>query len=151
MNNNVLEDYPGEWWTVPTDSDDGSTVIFVTGRLDVEKFRNNPRFTIRIDVTLNYDGLQNGMPDEDGAETLRRVTDRLVDVFRRDPIAVLTGIYTGGGERNWIFYTLSTHIFQRKFNEALADLPLLPISISAENDSRWAEYTEMRSILDEQV
>lgn len=35
----------------------------------------------------------------------------------------MTGIYTGDGERNWIFYTLSLPIFGSKLNEALAPLP----------------------------
>ena len=96
---------------------------------------------------MTYGG--SGMPGNADAETLREVTDRLVDAFRRDPVAVLTGIYTGAGERNWVFYTLSTHIFQRKFNEALSDLPMLPISMTAENDPEWAEYSEMRQLLDE--
>lgn len=55
----------------------------------------------------------------------------------------MTGIYTGDGERNWIFYTLSLPIFGRKLNEALAPLPLLPIRIAAENDPGWEEYDEM--------
>jgi hypothetical protein len=45
-----------------------------------------------------------------------------------------------------VFYTLSTHIFQRKLNEALAELPLLPLQISAENDPNWDEYSEMKSL-----
>ncbi|MDE6279689.1 MAG: DUF695 domain-containing protein, partial [Paramuribaculum sp.] len=41
------------------------------------------------------------------------------------------------------FYTLSTHIFGRKLNEALKDMPVLPISIYCENDPDWLEYDEM--------
>lgn len=134
-------EYPGEWATAPTQSMDSDKIIFVTGRLDTEKFSNNPKFNIRIDVTLIYQG--DGIPGESDAQIIKTITDRLVQTFHKDPIAVLTGIYTGAGQRNWIFYTLSTHIFQRKFNEALADLPLLPITITAENDSNWDEYREM--------
>jgi hypothetical protein len=67
-------------------------------------------------------------------------------VFEKDPVAVLTGIYTGDSQRNWVFYTLSTHIFQKKINEALAQLPTLPLQISAENDPDWEEYAEMKEI-----
>ena len=58
-------------------------------------------------------------------------------------MAVLTGIYTGDGERNWVYYTTSVHIFGRKLNEALAELPLLPLTIYTENDPDWGEYDEM--------
>ena len=60
--------------------------------------------------------------------------------------AMMTGIYTGEGRRDWVFYTLSTNIFGRKLNEALASLPLLPISIYCENDPSWGEYDEMKSL-----
>ena len=56
----------------------------------------------------------------------------------------MTGIYTGDDRRDWIFYTLSVHIFGRKLNEALADLPTLPLHIIAENDPRWEAYDEMQ-------
>ena len=64
-------------------------------------------------------------------------------MFKADPIAVLTGIYTGDGQRSMVFYTLSLHIFQRKFNEALALFPTLPLTFNAEEDERWEEYAEM--------
>jgi hypothetical protein len=119
----------------------------VTGRRDIAKFRDNPRFSIRVEITWVYDeSTSAGMPDLATSELMEQATDNLSKIFAADPVAVLTGIYTGAGERNWVFYTLSTHIFQRKLNEALAELPLLPLQISAENDPDWEEYTEMRSL-----
>jgi hypothetical protein len=135
-----------DWWTCPTESEDGRLVM-VTGRRDIDKFRNNPRFTIRVEITWHYGEDDNaGMPDEATSELMEQVTDNLSKIFAADPVAVMTGIYTGAGERNWVFYTLSTHIFQRKLNEALCELPLLPLQISAENDVNWDEYSEMKSL-----
>lgn len=134
----------GEWWTCPTQSINGN-LIMVTGREDIGRWRDNPRFNIRVEVSWNYDGSANsGMPEPNVAQMMETVTDRLSDAFDRDPVAVMTGIYTGDNRRDWIFYTLSTNIFGRKFNEALADLPMLPLSIYCENDSQWAEYDEMK-------
>lgn len=134
----------GEWWTCPTVSESGKTVI-VTGREDISKFRDNPRFNVRVEVSWEYDGnATHGMPDVETSMMMETVTDRLTEVFDKDPVAVLTGIYTGDGRRDWIFYTLSTNIFGRKLNEALADLPVLPLSIYCENDSEWNEYQEMK-------
>ena len=56
---------------------------------------------------------------------------------------MLTGVFTGDDERNWVFYTLSTNIFGRKLNEALADMPVLPLEIYCENDPQWQAYDEM--------
>lgn len=135
-----------DWWTCPTDSEDGRTVM-VTGRRDIERFRDDLKFDIRVEITWRYsDAPDAGMPDDDTAETMAAVTDALSAEFAKYPVAVMTGIYTGAGERNWVFYTSSTDIFNKNFNNALADLPLLPLQIYAEHDQQWSEYDEMRDI-----
>lgn len=132
----------GQWWTAPTESESGR-LIMVTGRRDVKKFRDNPRFNIRVEVTWKYEGDASGMPDYETSSLMEKVQDALVDTFQRDPVAILTGIYTGDNRRDWIFYTLSTHIFGRKLNETLAPFPVLPLTIYCENDPDWAEFDEM--------
>lgn len=122
------------WWTAPTESESGA-LIMVTGRKNVEKFRLNPKFKIRIEVTWKYSPEPDGMPDKETSEEMERVQSALTACFDKDPVAVLTGIYTGDGERNWVFYSLSTNIFGRKLNEALADFPVLPLTIYCENDA----------------
>lgn len=132
----------GNWWTAPAESEDGK-LIMVTGRKDVEKFRSNPRFNIRVEVTWTYPCGASGMPDEATSELMEQVQEALQAVLRKDPVAILTGIFTGDGKRDWIFYTLSTHIFNKKLNEALAPFPLLPLTIYAENDPSWEAFDEM--------
>ena len=132
----------GDWWTAPADSESGN-LIMVTGRRDVERFRSNPKFSIRVEVTWPYEGDATGMPFEPTPKLMEEATEALQRAFDKDPVAVMTGIYTGDGQRNWVFYTLSLNIFGRKLNEALADMPVLPLEISAENDSEWAVYEEM--------
>jgi len=134
-----------QWWTSPLESENGR-IIMVTGRADVRKFRDNPKFSIRVDITLPYDSKPDGMPTDAAAITLETVLENIRAELDKDPVAILTGIYTGDGERNMVFYTLSTNIFNKKLNSALAALPLLPLQITAENDPTWAEYTEMRSL-----
>lgn len=135
-----------DWWTCPTESEDGR-LIMVSGRRDIDVFRRNPRFKIRVDITWRYsDSSDANMPDEATAKLMEEATDALNAELTKDPVAVMTGIYTGAGERNWVFYTLSTNIFNKKLNNALSSLPLLPLVISAENDPDWLEYDEMREL-----
>lgn len=134
-----------DWWTSPLEDESGKLVM-VTGRADVDKFRSNPRYAIRIEVTLPYEPLPSGMPTEAAAEMIDDVLGRIQAELDRDPVAILTGIYTGAGERNMVFYAASTHIFDKKLNAALADLPTLPLRITAENDPGWEEYAEMREL-----
>lgn len=130
------------WWTVPAESEDGH-LIMVTGNKDVAKFRSNPRFCIRIEVSWNYTGDASGMPDTATSELMEQVQEALQTEFRKDPVAILTGIFTGDGKREWVFYSVSTHIFGKKLNQALEPFPLLPITVYCENDPGWEGYDEM--------
>ena len=134
-----------DWWTSPTESENGR-LIMVTGRRDVDKFRNNSRFNIRVEISWKYEGDATGMPNYETSTLMEQVQEALEAEFKKDPIAILTGIYTGDNERNWVFYTLSTHIFGRKLNEALVNFELLPITIYCENDPDWNEYQEMKEL-----
>ena len=134
-----------DWWTSPTESENGR-LIMVTGRRDVDKFRNNSRFNIRVEISWKYEGDAVGMPNYETSTLMEQVQETLEAEFKKDPIAILTGIYTGDNERNWVFYTLSTHIFGRKLNEALVNFELLPITIYCENDPDWNEYQEMKEL-----
>lgn len=140
-----MEKEYGEWWTAPAESDDGRLVM-VSGRSDISSFRKNPKFNIRIEIVWPYgnDNPESKMPDEAQAALMGEATERLQQVLHKDPAAVMTGIFTGAGERTWVFYTLSTHIFQKKLNEALEPLPTLPLVITAENDPDWEAYDEMK-------
>lgn len=117
-----------------------------TVRKDADAFRSNPRFKFRIEVTWTYEPDSKGMPSEEVSELMEAVGEKLEGVFHKDPVAVLTGIYTGEGARDLVFYTLSLHIFQRKFNEALAEFPPLPLEFSAEEDPSWEEYSHMLAL-----
>ena len=135
-----------DWWTCPTESEDGRLII-VSGRRDIDDFRKNTKFNIRVEIIWRYsDAPDATMPDDSLAQTMGEVTDALNAELDKDPVAVMTGIYTGAGERNWVFYTLSTNIFNKKLNQALAPFPMLPLSIYAENDPDWLEYAEMRDL-----
>lgn len=136
-----------QWLTYPTVDDDGKTII-VTGCTDVDKFRSRERNNIRIEVTMRYkpEGVL-GFPDDDTSRLLEEVTQTFEDNLKGKNTAILTGIYTGAGERNWVFYTFSTEVFGKFLNRVLAPFPLLPLEIYAENDPEWAEYDEMRAAI----
>ncbi len=134
------------WFTVPTTDDDGNTII-VTGREDVGKYRSRERNSIRVEVSMPYTpGGELGFPDDATAELLEQITDAFQAELKGKNTALMTGIYTGAGRRDWIFYTFSTEAFTGFLNRALASFPQLPLEIYAENDPAWAEYDEMKTI-----
>lgn len=132
-----------EWWTCPAEADNGK-LIMVTGRRDMEAVIATGKYNYRVEITWKYEDDFNGMPDEATSTLMEEVQDALQADFMKDPIAVLTGVYTGNGERNWVFYTMNLRIFDRKLNENLAQFDLLPLEIYVENDPEWNEYKEMR-------
>lgn len=133
---------PNDWWTAPAEAENGQ-LIMVTGRRGMSVVKDTGHYNVRIEVTWTYEPDANGMPDFATSKLMEEAHDAFEASFGKDPVAVITGIYTGAGERNWVFYTRSLHIFQRKLNEALAELPMLPLLFHAEEDPDWAEYAEM--------
>lgn len=131
------------FWSYPAEGDDGKTII-VTGRDDVEKWMKPGKFPVRVTASWDYTPLPDGMPADADAALMEQATDALLDAFQKDKAAVLTGIYTGCGRRDWVFYTHSLNIFSKVFNRALADLPPLPLTFEAADDPDWEEYREMK-------
>lgn len=133
------------WWTTPTEAENGATVI-VTGRDYLDDVISGGKYKYRVDVAWEYGSGPGGMPDDATAREMEQATEALQEAFRKDKVAYLTGIYTGDGRRDWIFYTKNLNIFNTVFNRALEQLDTMPLLIEAEEDSDWNEYKEMREI-----
>ncbi|MDO4335379.1 MAG: DUF695 domain-containing protein [Bacteroidales bacterium] len=131
------------WWSYPAEGDDSKTII-VTGRDNVEKWQKPGKFPVRVTVSWDYEPLPDGMPCDADAELMDEATNALLDEFNRDKSAVMTGIYTGCGRRDWVFYTHSLNIFGKVFNRALAEVAEMPLKFEAADDPEWEEYREMR-------
>lgn len=132
-----------DWWTAPSEDREGRTVM-VTGRRSLNNVIESHRYVFRIEMTWEYEPDKGGMPDFTTSRKMEVVTDLLHDKLRRDPVAVMTGIYTGAGERNWVFYAVTLMAFQAVLNEALSTIDeQLPLTFHAEEDPEWEEYREM--------
>ncbi|MDE6311243.1 MAG: DUF695 domain-containing protein, partial [Muribaculaceae bacterium] len=104
-----------DWWTAPAEGPDGKTVI-VSGRRDVDVFRNKGKYTIRVTVAWPYEADAQGFPDDSTARMMEQVTDAFHDGLKGKTTAILTGIYTGDGRREWVLYTFSTDTFGKFLN-----------------------------------
>ena len=85
-----------DWWTSPAEGPDGRTII-VTGRRDVDSFRQKGKYTIRVTVAWPYAPDAQGFPDDGTAKLMEQVTDAFHDGLKGKTTAVMTGIYTGDG------------------------------------------------------
>ena len=109
------------WFTALSENESGQ-MITVYGRDELNEFTESGKFKERVEAV---------------EEALRKAMEK------KDKLAILTGVYTGGGEKVWVFYTRTVRVFGERLNEALAPFELLPISIYTEMDPDWEEYKDM--------
>ena len=135
-----------KWFTAISENEDGS-YTFISGRSDIDAFINSKKMKQRMEVTWRYEADEKGMPKIDKeAKIMEEVENRLRTAMEMDKLAILTGIYTGQGKREWIFITRNLNAFGERLNDALRGLPQLPIEIYAEDDPDNEEYKNLLEI-----
>ena len=131
-----------EWFTALSE-DEAGHLVTVSGRDELTEFIQSGKFKERVEITWKYEGDDKGMQAEELAEKMETVQETLQKAMEKDKLAIQTGVYTGGGERVWVYYTRTVRVFGERLNEALASFELLPISIYTEVDPEWEEYLDM--------
>ncbi|WP_455640574.1 DUF695 domain-containing protein [Parabacteroides sp.] len=131
-----------EWFTALSEDEEGH-LITVSGRDELTEFVQSGKFKERVEITWKYEGDEKGMPGEELAEQMETVEETLKKAMEKDKLSILTAVYTGAGEKIWVFYTRTVRVFGERLNEALASFELLPISIYTEVDPEWEEYLDM--------
>lgn len=131
-----------EWFTALSENENGQLVT-VSGRDELTEFIQSGKFKERVEITWKYEADDKGMPVETVAEQIDEVQEVLKKAMEKDKLSILTGVYTGNGERIWVYYTRTVRVFGERLNEALAPFELLPISIYTELDPEWDEYSDM--------
>lgn len=131
-----------EWFTALSENEDGNLVT-IYGRDELTEFVQSGKFKERVEITWKYEGDEKGMPQDALAEQMEKVEEALKKAMEKDKLAILTAVYTGAGEKIWVFYTRTVRVFGERLNEALASFELLPISIYTEVDPEWEEYLDM--------
>lgn len=135
-----------EWFTAISENEDGS-YTYISGRSHIDEFINSKKMKQRVEVTWKYEQDDKGMPKIDKeAQIMEAVEERLRKAMEKDKLAILTGIYTGQGKRDWIFIARNLNAFGERLNNALAGLPQLPIEIYAEDDPDNEEYKSLLEI-----
>lgn len=130
-------------WFAALSEMEGGQLVTINGREELKEFIDSGKYKERVEITWKYEGECNGMPSEELAEKMFVVQEKLRRGMEKDKLAILTAVYTGAGEKIWVFYTRTVRIFGERLNEKLADLELLPITIYTEIDPEWEEYLDM--------
>ena len=131
------------WFSAVAEAEESDHMIIVSGRTEREPLNQSGKLKKRVEITWKYEADSKGMPDEDTGKLMEAAQTALKRAMEKDKLAIFTGIYTGDGERTWIFYTRNIPAFGRTLNEALAPFETLPLTIYTEKDPEWNEYREM--------
>ena len=131
-----------DWFTALSENEAGDMMV-VCGRDNITPFIESGKFKERAEVYWRYKGETKGMPSDEEARRMEPVQEALKKAMEKDKLAILTGVYTGGDERIWVFYTRNVPAFGQMLNKALEPFELLPIEIYTEKDPDWTEYHGM--------
>lgn len=135
-------------WFTSLSEGEGGNLIFVTGRLELEGFRLSRKLRVRVEIKWPYEADSVGMPAERDAELIAELEPLLRRAMEKDKLAILTGNYTGCGEKYWVWYTRHLPTFGERLNAVLEPYPTLPLEIHCEEDEGWEEYLDMLSMKD---
>lgn len=130
------------WFTALSENESGQ-LVSVYGRDELNEFMECGKLKERVEITWKYEGDEKGLPSDALSEQMESVETALRKAIEKDKLGILTSVYTGGGEKIWVFYTRTVRVFGERLNEALASFDLLPISIYTELDPDWEEYKDM--------
>ena len=137
------------WFSAIAEAENSDRMIVVSGRTEIEPFIQSGKFKERVEITWKYEADSKGMPNETTGKMMEEVQTVLKQAMEKDKLAIFTGIYTGDGERTWVFYTRNIPAFGRMLNEPLAPFETLPLTIYTEKDPEWNEYREMCELQDQ--
>jgi len=130
-------------WFSSLSADENDNLVIVTGRDDIMEFVESGKFKERAEIYWKYEGDVKGMPSEKLSEQMEEVEVALRKAMEKDKLAILTGIYTGGNQKTWVFICRTVKVFGERLNEALASFDVLPIEIYTEKDPECEEYLDM--------
>ena len=88
---------------------------------------------------------ETGQPGPIDHGGMNRLEDALEGALNGSRVATLALVSTGEALREWTYYAQSEDSFIERFDEAIKELPLLPIEIHTAHDPTWSLYTEFRT------
>ena len=107
-------------WFTSVSHTEGGAIVLLTVRKGLTQFFESGKLRVRVDIAWPYTAEPDGMPDEETARLIEDIEPKLRRIMEKDKLAILTGNYTGGGQKDWTFYTRHLPSFGERLNECLA-------------------------------
>ncbi len=132
---------PEQEWLTATALEDDFTIIF---RLlpKIPDGISTDDFAARIEIIWSYQSPNDsGMPGSEDQQKMNEFEQRLESVWQDSGLGFLTMLLTGNQMCEWQWYVKETDQALQILNEAMADLPPLPLEIHTEADPDWYAYS----------
>lgn len=117
--------------------------------MELDEFRLSGKLKIRIEIRWSYEADEHGLPTESAGKQIEEIELLIRKAMEKDKLAIMTGNYTGGGTKYWVYYARTERVFGERLNEVLAPYETFPLEIECEVDTDWEEYLDMLSMKDE--
>lgn len=130
-------------WFTSISEDEKGNIVFVNGRLELDEFRLSGKLKIRIEIRWSYEADEHGLPTESAGKQIEEIELLIRKAMEKDKLAIMTGNYTGGGTKYWVYYARTERVFGERLNEVLAPYETFPLEIECEVDTDWEEYLDM--------
>ena len=116
-------------------------------RPSLEGFLGDANYPRRLMIVWQFEAADaTGMPTDTQSADMKDFENMLIDVLDPDRLAVLAFVYTTGGTREWHFYLSDVSEVGIRINQALSNIPQLPIELTVEDDPSWDELRQVFQI-----
>lgn len=132
---------PEQEWLTATAEEEGVNVLF---RLlpHIPLGIATSDFPDRIEILWPYQSLnESKLPGPQDREQMSQFEELLIHIWEESGLGHLTMLITGNELCHWQWYVRDQEQALESFNQALADLPDLPIQIHSESDPDWYSYS----------
>lgn len=133
---------PEQEWLTGTAVEEGVNVLF---RLlpHIPLDINTPDFPDRVEIIWNYQSEhESKLPGPQDREQMSQFEELLINLWQEQDRGYLTMLFTGNQVCHWQWYVRDQEQALENLNQALTDLPALPIQIHSQHDPDWHAYTD---------
>jgi hypothetical protein len=113
-------------------------------RPSLQSSLGDERYPQRLMIVWKYETVDaSGMPSETQSADMKDFEDTLIEALDPDRLAVLAFVFTTAGSREWHFYLSDAEEAGVRINQALANIPQLPIELSVAHDPEWSQLSQV--------
>lgn len=135
--------FPVDDWVLAEAPSDGNPLI-VRMRSSLPAQADRSRFRHLVVIKWAYEPNERGMPDSNVHRLMNVFEDAVEAGTERRQMAVQAASLTGGGEKEWRYYTQDVDAFMVSLNADLVGHGQYPLRIDSFLDAEWSALRDLQ-------